>query len=147
MLFVDPGANIGMALFGTLGKQFCLVRVRAFSDWMDSEVKKMNILVELNTDKVVCERPTYMGPTAAQSNALTKLSMSAGAVWGMCLAKGVQFEWLDVKTWKGQLPKRVVHERVLKLLSPRENMIVSGVSNEHVLDAVGMGLYYTGRMK
>jgi hypothetical protein len=55
------------------------------------------------------------------------------------------FRALYPSEWKGQVPKDVMNERVLKRLSVKEHEAL--VSSDHnTLDAVGIGLFHSGRL-
>lgn len=56
-------------------------------------------------------------------------------------------EFWQVETWKGQVPKRIDHERTLKVLTEAERAVLPKSKAEllHVLDAIGIGLRALGR--
>ena len=47
--------------------------------------------------------------------------------------------------WKGQVPKKIMNERVLSKLSAQERAIVK--DNHNAIDAVGLGLHVLGRLR
>ena len=56
--------------------------------------------------------------------------------------------YLKVEEWKGQLSKKVDHERTISKLSDQELLVLKGMKAaqlKHVLDAVGIGLRVLGR--
>lgn len=50
--------------------------------------------------------------------------------------------------WKGQVPKKIMTERIRKKLSPAEldNMISVGAKDHNTLDAIGIFLHSVGRL-
>lgn len=50
--------------------------------------------------------------------------------------------------WKGQVPKKIMNARVLSKLSIEERLVIPeiGVKVHNVIDAVGIGLWYLGRL-
>ena len=52
------------------------------------------------------------------------------------------------KAWKGTAPKAVMGQRILSRLTPTElALIPSGHLAHNVIDAVGIGLYYLGKLE
>lgn len=48
--------------------------------------------------------------------------------------------------WKGQVPKRIMNDRVLKRLTPREAARIIHPKDHNVLDAIGIGLHRLERL-
>lgn len=50
--------------------------------------------------------------------------------------------------WKGQLPKEVMCERIVQRLSPEERTLIHDVGHltHNVIDSIGVGLHYLGRL-
>ncbi|KKN74288.1 hypothetical protein LCGC14_0392270 [marine sediment metagenome] len=91
-------------------------------------------------DHVAIELPKYLdtrkGRVAARSEAFTKLVFVVG-----CLAKVVvdceyNLIFVPVGKWNGQLEKKLMTERVTKLMKQKYR--------EHETDAVGIGLHLKG---
>jgi hypothetical protein len=75
------------------------------------------------------------GAGVASSGALVKLAWFVGLV---CGKMPMYVELVTVGEWKGQLPKRIVEDRIRKILP--------GVrAKSHDWDAIGIGLYKAGR--
>jgi hypothetical protein len=98
----------------------------------------------------VLEEPQYMDSASGQRSArrgdLFKLVFCAGMTAGALREVGVVVRLLKIGTWKGQLPKKIVDERIaraLKISVPRLNQLYV---TSHERDAVGMGLAFAGRL-
>ena len=83
------------------------------------------------------EEPAFMeggrGVVTARSGSLVKLLLLVGMIMQEFGAEGVK-----VRDWKGQLPKDVVIRRIKRVLP-------DCLATSHDWDAVGMGLYLSGR--
>jgi Holliday junction resolvasome RuvABC endonuclease subunit len=106
------------------------------------------ILEPLNIWSVHIEKVGYfdshLGQTAAKSKSLEKLVASYGAILQTIHWLGVKSEDIyehEPNEWKGQLPKKIVEDRIKKLLPGIEKM--DGLKT-HAWDAVGVGLYAKG---
>lgn len=87
---------------------------------------------------------SHVGQAAARSESMEKLVTAYGAILyalSFCADKIIT---IPVNTWKGQLPKKVVENRILSLLPE-----IKGFPNfsSHAIDAVGIGLYAKGFLK
>ncbi len=72
------------------------------------------------------------------------LVLVIGHVWGTFHAtNGNKLELVRPADWKGQVPKRVMNNRIVGTLSPAEQQLVHAKvrSNHNALDAVGIGLW------
>lgn len=92
-----------------------------------------------------CEFPIFYasspgGHMAAATGDLLKLTYSVGCLAG-AIAPG-HFHAIKVPDWKGQLSKRLVEDRIRKLLG-NEKCDELGITS-HGWDAVGVGLYERG---
>ena len=97
--------------------------------------------------RVFCEYPAFFGANAtANSGALIKLSWFVGFLNGLFIPEFVEFNLIPVNTWKGQLPKHVVQERIERILP---ELVIKSMRKmpADVFDAVGIGLYCHGRMR
>lgn len=137
---IDPGKDAGIAVFCD-GKLF-----RAALTTPDTD----EIVASWMGGHVVCEMPqTYKGSRVSIQSLLT-LSFRAGKLVGMlheeqyCLVKPAQ--------WKGQIPKDVHHEQILRQLEVGERLLLDQClqnipksKHHNVYDAVGLGLWYLQR--
>jgi Holliday junction resolvasome RuvABC endonuclease subunit len=90
---------------------------------------------------VICETPEYFdtvgGNMVAKTGDLVTLAKFVGAIEGVCFCKNYEIEYVLPRTWKGQLTKEMVKNRVLKILPEIS-------STSHALDAIGIGLWKQG---
>lgn len=109
------------------------------------------IYARYNCSGVYVEWPNFRGGAVGQSVAasgdLGKLYYAAS----LCLALGLIpgqggfGEPVPVVQWKGQLPKAVVAERIVKRLG--QNVCDQLGIDDHAWDAVGIGMYLKGWMQ
>lgn len=155
ILAVDPGANgTGWALlnsgdgrlieWGTIHGQS--------SEW---DRKSIQILVQYEKllgkhyiGQVFMESPVFMrgygGYTTASTGDLVKLAMLCGAMFFMS-SRIHGTVLVPPSSWKGQLPKKVCNNRVLKILQAQSTYQPLGRISNHALDAIGIGLWALGR--
>ncbi len=93
--------------------------------------------------KVYIEYPKLMqtasGMASAQRGDVFKLMCFVGVLAAQCWRYNTEFIPLPVNDWKGVLPKGVVAQRVAARLKCSARAYPN-----HVMDAVGMGLYLKG---
>lgn len=128
-----------------------LIRPKVQEDWqaMGHQVgaEIHGIVRDHKVDEVYCEFPAFFGGSkgavTASSGALVKLAWLVGFLDGMITPEFRKFVLVPVNTWKGQLPKEVIIERIKKIL-PRG---IWKNFKADMWDAAGIGLYVHGRMK
>jgi hypothetical protein len=102
------------------------------------------ILEEYYPDVCFIEGVQLWGSVKSQTSAKRGdtflLSYLIGGYCHLCTTRGVEFHIINPSTWKGQLPKEVVHKRIHKLLPELKYDL-----SEHTMDAVGLGLYVNGQ--
>lgn len=143
---IDPGlSGTGYALWDD-GWKLIESGVRNAPKDYDWESKGFSIIsdlediVEFNSEVRAgyIEFPAFFGSaggaTVASSGALVKLAWFVGVV---CARLKFTVELVEVRDWKGQLPKEVVIKRIKRIL-PRVKAI------SHAWDAIGIGLYKRG---
>ncbi len=137
LLCIDPGWNIsGWAVF--VGS--CLVGCGCNNN---AKIQRMAY------DELVIERPQqYVGRRGLNLNPLRSAVDHFVTVAGF--RKVTQ---LSPPSWKGQVPKQIHHVRIRRALVPRELEVVHtgcrGLRTKHrgdVWDAIGLGLFHTGRL-
>jgi hypothetical protein len=156
---VDPGiGGSGWAVwerstFGKLVDPIASGSERSYDDWpwerqvgdighRMAAVFRMHRVIE-----VYVELPQLMyssaGQAAAASGDLVKLSMCAGSIVGAyCHGTNSWPVMVDIPSWKGNMPKALVAERIREKL-PRYGFSCQKPTT-HEVDAVGIGLYVKG---
>lgn len=86
----------------------------------------------------------YPGMPKTDPNDLLDLAGVAGALGALIKPLGHVFP----SDWKGQVPKKVMNERVLLALQKDEieSIETHGAKDHNTLDAVGIGLHHYGRI-
>ncbi|MBK9284959.1 MAG: hypothetical protein IPM51_11690 [Sphingobacteriaceae bacterium] len=157
-LFVtcDPGSvGTGLALFNknsTIPIQTWIFKGVSATNW---DLNRKYILHSCNnlfgalknqTPKPILyvEEPQFMetsikGITSARQGSLMKLIATYGGILAIAELNSIETRALPIPIWKGQLDKKKVHLRLERHYGHS--------FEEHVADAVGMGLYLiTGKL-
>lgn len=99
--------------------------------------------------KVVCEFPViYPGHRGKGSgNDLLTVARIAGKLTGF--AENPEF--VAPKTWKGNVPKKIMLDRIFLRLSAEERKIIDALKapkaeKHNAIDAIGIGLWKLGRL-
>jgi len=159
LVSIDPGLrHCGVAFFdeGVLVKAFLvkneekhargpithLRMAEAVSKWLRSVGARTGYYT------LVVEYPRIYPGSSQQKGDLNDIVELGGVVSALVAWLAVEpenFRALYPSEWKGQVPKDVMNERVLKRLSVKEHEAL--VSSDHnTLDAVGIGLFHNGRL-
>ena len=98
---------------------------------------------------VAYEMPTYFqagkGQVAASSGALVKLVFLVGSInQALYETKYISCHQVTPIQWKGQLPKDVAAKRIMRILGDDIPDVPGEPLNNHVIDAIGIGLYLLG---
>ncbi len=106
----------------------------------------------LTTDEFVGEKPVvYPGARGLKTNPndLLDLAMCAGAFYGaLCVDLRASLRLVEPAEWKAQVPKEITRERIKAILTPQEiSRIRKGGEMHNVWDAIGIGLFASGRAK
>jgi len=152
VLAIDPSVNhLGWAIMepgnivqsGTINaSSVCTAgvvkRIHRMIDELDTEI------VRTTFDMIVIERPQTWGSFKSQASRgsgdlqLLTLIVGALAYWA-CIIVGVDsVNLIKVTEWKGQLPKNVTRERMVKKYGCM-------LGSDHESDAVGIGDYYLSK--
>lgn len=113
-------------------------------DWIESANSILeqfeNLLDKYEVSEVFCEQPQYMAGAhqATASGSLQKLCHVAGMFASSCARRKIKFEYVRIPDWKGNLPKKIVQERIEKLYTGKLKY------KRDEWDAVGIGLYKLG---
>ena len=122
ILAIDPSINFcGVAVFkfGKLDEHALLTPLIKSDDWVEKAkdiYRQINIIhAKYDIDERVVETPTYWG-------AAGYLARESGAIMKLMFLCGMLVSWnnsivIFPNTWKGQLPKEVVRNRLMKRVS------------------------------
>ena len=155
LVSIDPGTEeTGIALYRE-GKlvDVDVLRVKASAGNREIRASSMGRLAVdrvrawKEPARVVLEYPQVYkhGPGAeVDPDDVLCLVLVLGHIWGTFHAvNGNKVELVRPATWKGQVPKRIMNNRIVGTLSPVEQQLVHDKvrSNHNALDAVGIGLW------
>lgn len=104
-------------------------------------------------DVLVCEVPEIYPHTPNPKDVLA-VTMVAGA---LCTIPAKKVCTYLPKTWKGQVPKKIHHERLLTEVTASERVVLDAAKKKYkglfhnAMDAIGLGIWYLqknhGRIK
>lgn len=132
---VDPGKlSIALAVWcNSILTAVNFFKVQCIEDW--------SIVKFARTDGILfIERPQIyqMKRSKGDPNDLLDVMRTVG----VCYAMATQVVEYKPAQWKGQVSKKVMKDRILKVLTESERAILDKQgSNEHIIDAIGIGLY------
>jgi len=138
-LAIDPSINtVGWAVeedtirFGTIKVKGVDIpeRIKRIVQLLDEKV-------EGRFDEILIEMPgpfgSYKSLGSFSSTSLFKLSFATGAIVLWATGRSDNVKLVPVATWKGQLPKHVVYERIKR--------DYPDVKSDHEADAIGILLW------
>ncbi len=117
-----------------------------WTDSANSLVKKFKAEIEARTvTRVYIEWPKFFsgsvkGWTATTQGDIFKLSYLIGMFAEVCRQLGIEVILVPVNDWKGQLPKRVVEQRIRAKIPG----VLALRPTTHSWDAIGIGLKLKG---
>jgi hypothetical protein len=137
LLSIDPGETTGWAFFvdGCLSSAGC-------GDKAD--------LPNMRLQHAVIELPDYF-PGKTHVRSIITLSVRVGWLQRLCEERGARVELAWPQTWKGSVPKKIHHKRLLAVLESDEIELLpkrprAKNYDHNLLDAVGIGLWKLGRI-
>ncbi len=158
LLAIDPGLISGYA-FWNKDSQRCLPLsaglIKAGKpklSWQERILLLANAVCKRldmrgHPDLVLIERPEFYGVVRPEDRG--KLFMLIGVLIQAISRYGVPVELIGVNEWKGQLPKKVVEQRIENVMS--ENGCLTAYkkleAKNDAIDAIGIGLWYMGYLK
>jgi hypothetical protein len=143
ILAIDPGILTGWAVFDSRGA----LQVCGLGEDFPT----------LSNRVAIIERPQVYRAAKSKGdpNDLITLAIRVGRYYERLEKAGVRVELVLPTTWKGQVPKKIHHERIASSMPAAEVEIVRGVEKkigklkcENVWDAVGLGKWavHTNRL-
>jgi len=146
IISIDAHKNkIALARWYEVPKRLCSVQFVQGSQTLLRDYVRRNTyrLLEERSTVVVEKMQIYPNERVKDPNDLLEVSK----VVGMCHFLGETVVEYFPREWKGQLPKKIHHDRIKKVLTQFEiSTLGKYIKNEHVLDAVGLGLFYLRRI-
>ena len=159
ILAVDPGVEMGYAIFALETKT--LVKCGAIippgnKEWgarTDEVMTQLYLQGVLWGGKMIetcyCEWPAYFdtagGRMAAVKDSLQKIVFIVGRVAEMCYQHSIDFGFVPVNDWKGQMSKDAVIWRLKNKKLQDFEIRLAEAAGTHAWDAVGIGCYVLGR--
>lgn len=145
---IDPGTEqAGLAIFreGVLVDAHLVVEAGLTKEQRAWRVAtKLGKLLVPGAELVVEYPQIYAKASQVDPDDILALTLVVGGV--LSLHGGG--ELVRPAAWKGQVPKKVMVNRILKNLSEEEQKILKKVKDNHnVVDAVGVGLWKTKRLR
>lgn len=153
---VDPGTSeMGIALFEDGDLKHCALVKATSTEAMLGSLADIEWPPFFDHPQVlIIEKPTvYYKDGAKKANALIKVAMVAGAaaaVFGCDIWTNIKF--VEPRTWKGSVPKKIHNNRTLDKLRGDEFAVytermweVAEGLRHNVVDAIGLGFYEIGR--
>ena len=151
LIFIDPGiSGTGYAvweerffsIYSATGVQPMAYGIINNKDIEAQLINFKTLIVISKAKKVYIEDAAFMtgslkGQAAAKTGSVVKLAQYIGRLQQICQELRVTTELISVMKWKGTLPKRVVWDRIFKVLPDLK-------AKSHALDAIGLGLWKMG---
>lgn len=144
VLSIDPGLRkCGCALWfpdGTLRRAWT-ARAAGSARGPAAWVKMVDgIKIAPDVSVLVCEQMQVYREQRTNADDLLELTGVLGALsWRF---KGAELTGFKPAEWKGQVPKRVMRDRLKKRLTAEELLTVDGKCTHDTWDAIGIGAYY-----
>lgn len=155
LIAVDPGLNLGWALFYYTPRKFHppidhgeIVRRRTRGeDWLTAAswvLRDFDVFLRKYPNSVVVVEWPFIAPgTEAKGEDVLKIMFMVGWIAGTCNRLGMEFHHAPVRDWKGQLSKEMTHRRIRTFfdsLACHWDPPESG----HTMDALGIGAWWLG---
>ena len=123
----------------------------AFAEW-GTQVNLQAAGLRLIDDKIdwsgipmAIELPAIWAGGEADVRDIIDLSVGAGRV----ADRAGQVTWYPAAFWKGQQPKKAHHKKIKAELKPAEVRLLEAFNKgelDHIMDAIGIGLFHLGRL-
>lgn len=110
-----------------------------------SNISKIFSGYEWSDKKAVIEFP-LIHKTTPNPNDIVKLASASGAYTALLQHSGFFVEWVEPRTWKGTVPKKIMLKRIIAKLSEEEYSSINHSRNHNLIDAVGVGLWKIKRL-
>lgn len=149
LIFIDPGiSGTGYAVWSKFRFKYytpVITNIHGIINKKDVNIqldKFKTLIKSFIPCKVYIEDAAFMtgsvkGQAAAKTGSVVKLSQYIGRLQQICADLDCETELISVMKWKGTLPKKVVWDRIFKVLPDLK-------AKSHALDAIGLGLWKMG---
>lgn len=119
----------------------------AVKEWFKYEMCNLGFLTYSGTFLHV-EVPRIYPHAAQRKGDLNDIIELAGVVGSSACAFDMPVKWYYPSEWKGNVPKKIMTERIRKKLRPDELAVFEsvGAKDHNTLDAVGIFLHATNRL-
>ena len=151
LLAVDPGlAKMGVALFDLKTKKLleAYTIYRTKTGPQRGPEAWIKLAKQLNFKKVSClaiEKMQVDKRTRGKVADLFEVTGVVGACSMVASSYGATVTAYNPRDWKGQLPKRVSHNRIKATLTEKEKKLIHPKATHDAYDAIGIGLFYLER--
>ena len=144
-LCIDPGnTGTGFAVFD-LNWKLLWVKNSAHKNFKDYGNDLKDICSVWRVSKAFIENPCFQsagkGIVAAKSGSLVKLSKICGVYEYQLQQLDIEYQLIEIVSWKGQVPGDIMFTRILKNLFKLQPELEENPPKSHALDAVGIGLW------
>jgi hypothetical protein len=155
-LFVDPGVGgTGVALWDVSCSRHPIAAFNVNSGsgtWLERQRHIVDRLTEqvpvYPPAQLIIECPEWQsgatGEACAKRGDLVKLAIITGAI--VRAYRDWEIQFVTPSMWKGQLPKKLVHDEMLRSVMSKARMRKLGLVGKasHCWDAVAMGYWWLG---
>lgn len=134
VLSIDPGVH----------KSACALFIDGLLTFADDlpNPEAFNLIRTITDAVVVVETPVLYPTKRAKHYDVGRL-LDVAKKMAKTAENGVG---VSPSAWKGQVPKKIHNKRVLAALSDTEKSLVLSIDNHNTIDAIGIGLWYLGRL-
>lgn len=149
LIAIDPGRTTGWAVFEDstyVKKQLCMCGSLKKAELWDC-IRTLRVL-----HRAVIELPRWYPHDQKDVNDLIDLAVQVGEVKHFLEAARCEVELVWPRTWKGNVKKEIMTERILSRLTPDELALVplrprARTPDHNAVDAIGLGLWKLGRLR
>lgn len=134
LVSIDPGARMGVACWRD-GQLAAADLVRDWGPRPNAEFAERYV-IELPEIRV-------QGGGKGDPNQMVRLAFAVGAWHAQWYVNKARIDLIRPHAWKGNVPKEIMTQRILRSLTDAERKIAG--TDHNVIDAVGLGLHVLGR--
>lgn len=154
LIAIDPGRTTGWAIFVDGGLRRAGTRDSKDPNYFreDTPWDHMPLGGLLTLDCVLVEVPRWYPRDHKDVNDLIDLAVLVGELKRFYESQDFKVELVWPRTWKGNVKKEIMTERILSRLKPDELALVplrprAKTPDHNTVDAIGLGLWKLGRLR